>query len=40
MLEVQQARGSVLIPYSPEVVRTVSRERREIVIDPPAGLLE
>jgi 16S rRNA processing protein RimM len=38
-LDVERARGSVLIPYD-RVVTNVDREQRVIRIDPPPGLLD
>jgi 16S rRNA processing protein RimM len=32
--------GSVVLPWRPEVVRTVDAERRVLVVDPPPGLLD
>jgi 16S rRNA processing protein RimM len=40
MLEVGEGKGSVLVPYRPEVVLRVDVDTRTIVIDPPEGLLD
>jgi len=40
MLEVRGPTGSVLVPFTREIVREVDREGRRIVIDPPEGLLK
>jgi len=40
LLDVARERGTVLIPFSGDVVIDVDRERRVVRIDPPAGLLE
>ena len=40
MLDVKRDQGSVLIPFSPEVVARVEQAERRLVIDPPAGLLD
>jgi 16S rRNA processing protein RimM len=40
MLDVRTARGTVLVPYRPEVVTQVDVDHGTIVIDPPAGLLD
>lgn len=40
MLDVQRGEGSVLVPYTPEVVVDVDVGARTMRIDPPAGLLE
>jgi 16S rRNA processing protein RimM len=40
MLDVKTARGSVLIPYRPEVIARVDVEARTIVIDDKLGFLD
>ena len=40
MLDVRTERGTVMVPYRPEVVTTVDVEHGTIVIDPPEGLLD
>ena len=40
MLDVRRDTGSVLIPFSSEIVQRVDLEARRLIIDPPAGLLE
>jgi len=40
MLDVRRPRGSVLIPFRPEVVTRVDLAARQLVIDPPEGLIE
>ena len=40
LLDVARARGTVLVPFSEEIITGVDRERRVVRIDPPAGLLE
>lgn len=40
MLDVRTERGTVMLPYRPEVITRVDVERGTIVIDPPAGLLD
>lgn len=40
LLDVARKGGTVLVPYSDEVVVDVDREQRVVRIDPPAGLLE
>jgi 16S rRNA processing protein RimM len=40
LLDVARQRGTVLVPFSGEIVIDVDRERRVVRIDPPAGLLE
>ena len=40
-LDVKRAGGgSVVLPWRPEVVRSVDTERRTIVVEPPPGLLD
>ena len=39
-LDVRRTSGSVVVPYRPDVVRTVDLDRRALVIDPPEGLLD
>jgi 16S rRNA processing protein RimM len=40
LLAVDVEGREVLLPYRPPILVRVDRERREIEIDPPAGLLE
>lgn len=41
MLDVERAvGGSVLLPFRPEIVRSVDRNSRHIVVEPPLGLIE
>jgi 16S rRNA processing protein RimM len=40
LLEVRGARGTVMIPYRPEIVIEVDPEAGRMVIDPPEGLLD
>ena len=40
LLDVARERGTVLVPFSGEIVVDVDRARRVVRIDPPAGLLE
>ena len=40
MLDVRTERGTVMVPYRPEVVTSVDIASGTIVIDPPAGLLD
>ncbi len=40
LLDVARERGTVLVPFSGDIVTDVDRERRVVRIDPPAGLLE
>jgi 16S rRNA processing protein RimM len=40
MLDVRTERGTVMVPYRPEVVTHVDVEKGTIVIDPPAGLFD
>jgi 16S rRNA processing protein RimM len=40
MLDVRTERGTVMVPYRPEVVTSVDIAQGTIVIDPPAGLLD
>jgi 16S rRNA processing protein RimM len=40
LLDVTRERGTVLVPFSGDIVIDVSRERRVVRIDPPAGLLD
>jgi 16S rRNA processing protein RimM len=40
LLDVARERGTVLVPFSGDIVIDVDRERRVVRIDPPAGLLE
>lgn len=39
LLEVAGPDGELLVPLSPQVVVAFDRERRRVVVDPPAGLL-
>ena len=40
LLDVARERGSVLVPFSGEIIRAVDRVRRVVRIHPPEGLLE
>lgn len=40
LLDVARERGTVLVPFSGEIVLNVDRARRVVRIDPPEGLLE
>ena len=40
LLDVARERGTVLVPFTEEVIVDVDRERRIVRIDPPEGLLE
>jgi 16S rRNA processing protein RimM len=40
LLDVARERGTVLVPFSDDIVIDVDRERRVVRIDPPEGLLE
>lgn len=40
MLDVRTERGTVMVPYRPEVITQVDVEKGTIVIDPPAGLFD
>lgn len=40
MLDVQTARGSVMIPYRPEIIVRTDLEARSIVVDDALGLLD
>jgi 16S rRNA processing protein RimM len=40
LLDVAREHGTVLVPFSGEIVIDVDREQRVVRIDPPAGLLE
>ena len=40
LLDVARERGTVLVPFSGEIILDVDRERRVVRIDPPAGLLD
>jgi len=40
MLDVRRPKGSVLIPFRPEVVTHVDLAGRTLIIDPPDGLIE
>ena len=39
-LIVRRGRRDFLVPYVPEIVRSVDLERRRIVLEPPSGLLD
>jgi 16S rRNA processing protein RimM len=40
LLDVARERGTVLVPFSDDIITGVDRQRRVVRIDPPAGLLE
>ena len=40
LLEVDRGDGTLIVPVNPEVVVRFDRERSEVVIDPPEGLLD
>jgi ribosomal 30S subunit maturation factor RimM len=40
MLDVQTARGSVMIPYRPEIIVRTDIEARTIVVNDKLGLLD
>jgi 16S rRNA processing protein RimM len=40
LLDVARERGTVLVPFTDEVIVDIDRERRVVRIDPPEGLLE
>ena len=40
LLDVARERGTVLVPFSGEIILGVDRDRRVVRIDPPEGLLE
>ena len=40
LLEVRGPRGTVLLPFSRQVVREVDPDARRLVVDPPEGLLD
>ena len=40
MLDVRRPKGSVLIPFRPEVVTRVDLAGRRLFVDPPEGLIE
>ena len=40
LLDVARERGTVLVPFSGEIILDVDRERRVVRIDPPPGLLD
>ena len=40
VLDVRRPKGTVLIPFSPQVVTHVDVAARRIIVDPPAGLIE
>ncbi|MGQ0715498.1 MAG: ribosome maturation factor RimM [Gemmatimonadaceae bacterium] len=40
LLDIARERGTVLVPFSGEIILGVDRERRVVRIDPPEGLLE
>lgn len=40
LIEVARDAGPLLVPYRPEFVRAVDRERRRLVVELPEGMLE
>ena len=40
LLDVTRTRGSVLVPFSGDIIIGVDRERRIVRIDPPPGLID
>jgi len=40
MLDVRRPKGTVLVPFRPEVVTRVDLPGRRLIIDPPEGLIE
>ncbi|MDQ4080439.1 MAG: ribosome maturation factor RimM [Gemmatimonadota bacterium] len=40
LLDVARERGTVLVPFTDEVIVDIDRDRRVVRIDPPEGLLE
>lgn len=40
LLEIETSRGVRLIPFVTEIVTSVDPAEREVVVDPPEGLLE
>ena len=40
LLDVARASGSVLVPFSDEIIVDIDRERRVVRIDPPLGLID
>jgi 16S rRNA processing protein RimM len=40
MLDVRRPKGTVLVPFRPEVVTQVDLPGRRLIIDPPEGLIE
>jgi ribosomal 30S subunit maturation factor RimM len=40
MLVVETEKKEILIPFTSEICREIKTEKREIIIDPPEGLLE
>ena len=40
MLDVRRPKGTVLIPFRPEVVTKVDLAGRRLIVDPPEGLIE
>jgi 16S rRNA processing protein RimM len=40
LLVVAASGGEVLIPFASPICRSLDRERRRLVIDPPSGLLD
>jgi 16S rRNA processing protein RimM len=40
LLDVARPRGTVLVPFSDEIIVAIDRERRVVRIDPPLGLID
>jgi 16S rRNA processing protein RimM len=40
LLEIETAKGARLVPFVTEIVTRVDPDRREVVVDPPEGLLD
>ena len=40
LLDVARPRGTVLVPFSDEIIVDIDRERRVVRIDPPLGLID
>jgi ribosomal 30S subunit maturation factor RimM len=40
VMDVKREKGSVMIPYMEPVVRSVDKQLRVVVVEPPDGLLE
>jgi 16S rRNA processing protein RimM len=40
LLRIERNGARHLVPFSRPIVREISRERREIVLDPPEGIFE